>query len=321
MIKRCSTWLTFLAAGALAASAFGQSPDPQDRRLSRQRSSTSSGGSGGSGGPAITPTPPSDQRVPLPGARPPPPRPPAPAPEDDRSAIERARDAEQATRERHGLDARRDPTPRDDRARPRYPRRPYGYYDYWVHDRNRYYDDGYRGYEPPPLDRGYDRAADGDEPADRGAPPGAALPPEDLMGDDDEQPAELRKALEASAEYRDATAELLRAWAEYASAAEVVLLRLRPTPRYQRALAALREAEAKLARVRDREMPRGAPAVNLVTAAQQALLARRQVRSLEEKAIDADSTARPAKQRVDDAVERRNRVRDEIKQKVGEPAG
>jgi Rps23 Pro-64 3,4-dihydroxylase Tpa1-like proline 4-hydroxylase len=61
--------------------------------------------------------------------------------------------------------------------------------------------------------------------------------------------------------------------------------------------------------------------VNLVTVAQQAMLARRAVRNLEEKAIDADSTARRAKQRVDDAVDRRNKVRDEVRQKLGGAAG
>jgi hypothetical protein len=304
MTKRFNRWLTVLAAGVLTASALGQARDTQDRGLSRQRSS---GGSGSGSGPAITPTPPSDQRVPLPGDRPPPQR----AAPDDRPTgrpPESTGPRDTSPRDDH----------RDDRTRPRYPRRPYGYYDYWVYDRNRYYDDGYRGYEPPPpADRGYDRAADGDAPADDAKGPGAALPPEDLMGDDEEQPAELRKALEASPEYREATAELLRAWAEYTRAAEVVIGRLRPTPRYQRAQAALRDAEAKVARVRDR----GAPEVNLVTAAQQAMLARRGVRNLEEKAIDADSTARRAKQRVDDAVERRNKVREEIKQKLAGATG
>ena len=326
MSKRCSKWLTVVAAGALAASALAQSQDNQDRSATGRRTTTtttggSGGGSSGRSGPAITPTPPADQRAPLPRDRPAPPPPPRSTAQDDRSSNDRARGGEQEARDRTRGSTPRDDRDgrRDDRYRGPYPRRPYGYYDYWVYDRSRYYDDGYRGYDPtpPPADRGYDRAADPEEAADREAAPGAALPPDELMGDDEELPAALRKALEGSAEFREATAELLRAWAEYARSADAVLQRLRPMQAYQRALAALREAEAGVARVRDRK----APAVNLVSAAQTAMLARREVRKLEEKAVDADSTARQAKRRVDDAVERRNRVRDEVRQKLGEAAG
>ena len=302
-MRRCSTALAFVAAAALTASALGQSDDAQDRGTSRQRSSTSS--SSGRSGPAITPTPPADQRVPLPGGRgrdraPQPRTPPDQSPPGDGAGDRPPRERDPGV----GDDDRRD------RYRPRYPRRPY-YYDYWIYDRGRYYDDGYRGYEP--TDRGNVRPVD--EAADRPAGLGA-LPPDDLMGDDDELPAEVRKALEASPEYREATAELLRAWADYARTAEQVLLRLRQDARYQRALADLREAEAKVAAVRDRS--RGVPAVNLVTVAQEALLARRAVRSLEEKAIDADRDASRARERVDEAVERRNKVREEFKERFAD---
>ena len=236
---------------------------------------------------------------------------------DERSAVERARDAEADARDRHGLDR-----PDSDRRRggrgdhddhhdhdgyDRRRRRPLTYYEPWVYDDRRYYDDGYRGNEPPtaPEPATAQEAADG--PA--GERPGALLPPDELMEDPD-TPAALRKALEASPQYREATAQLLRAWATYARAAEQVLLRLRPAPEYRKAMQQLRAAEKKVEAVRERD--RGAPAVNLVSAAQEALLARRQVRAIEQKAIDADPVARRARQEVDKAIDHRNKIRDDI---------
>jgi hypothetical protein len=215
-----------------------------------------------------------------------------------------------------------------DHDRPHH-RRPYYFYDPWVYvpyrpydgyvpydDRYRPYDDGYRGwdddrgYSPEPVD-----TRNGADKADS-TPPGGLLPPEDLMDDADQPPA-LRKALETSAAYREATADLLRAWADYARASEQVLQRLRGEPGYRKAQADLRDAEAKVAALRDRAA--AVPAVNLVSAAQQAMMARQTVRMLEQKAIDADPTARKAKQQVDQALERRKKVRDEIAAKL--PAG
>ena len=232
---------------------------------------------------------------------------------DERSAIERARDAEADARDRYGLD-RPDSDRRrggrgdhDDRDGYDRRRRPLTYYEPWVYDDRRYYDDGYRGNEPPAAPEPADAREAADGPA--GERPGALLPPDDLMEDPD-TPAALRKALEASPQYREATAQLLRAWAAYARAAEQVLLRLRPAPEYRKAMQQLRAAEKKVEAVRERD--RGAPAVNLVSAAQEALLARRQVRAIEQKAIDADPVARRARQEVDKAIEQRNKIRDDI---------
>src|SRR4051812_21421754 len=183
----------------------------------------------------------------------------------------------------------------------RYRRPPIGPYGYGTYDPYRYYNDRYSGwdagdpgYAPQPLDARDPRVA-GDRDA-AGPAPGALLPPEDLLDDGDVSPA-LRKALDASAPYREATAQLVRAWAEYARAAEQVLQHLKGDRRYQLSLAKLKDAEAKLAAVRDRGDK--LPAVNVVTATQQAMLARREVRRLEQQAIDADPTAKRAKQQVD----------------------
>ena len=205
-------------------------------------------------------------------------------------------------------DADRDRARDRERDRNRYPRPRY-YYDPPGYDRYRGWDDGYRGYDPvPPVP--FDP-----QPTE---PPGGAdapglLPPDDLLDDGDLPPA-LRKALDASPQYREATAQLLRAWADYARAAEQVLQRLANNPKYQRARADLRQAESKVAAVRDRAG--NVPAVNLVTAAQEAMLARRAVRALEEQALNADPLARRAKQAVDQAVERRNKIRDDIAGKL-----
>jgi hypothetical protein len=213
----------------------------------------------------------------------------------------------------------------DDGRRNRGPR----YYDYRRYDRYRY-DGPYRYYDdrpvypPVPSDYGYGRdlpateppgAFPGDVPADApaaGPGGGGLLPPDELM--DDDAPAALRKALDGSPQYREATAQLLRAWADYARAAEQVLLRLRSNAAYQKALADLKDAESRVAALRDRGG--NVPAVNLVTAAQRAMLARRAVRAQEEKALDADPNARRMKQLVDQAIERRNTIRDEIAAKL-----
>ena len=131
---------------------------------------------------------------------------------------------------------------------------------------------------------------------------------------DEDLPAALRKAVDGSPQYREAMAQLLRAWAEYARAADTALSRLRNNAAYQKALAQLREAEAKVANLRDRGG--NVPAVNLVSAAQQAMLARRAVRAQEERAIDADPAARRAKEQLEQAIDRRDKVRDEIAAKL-----
>ena len=110
----------------------------------------------------------------------------------------------------------------------------------------------------------------------------------------------------------------MRSWADYARAAEQVLQRLKNQPRYQRALATLRDADAKLAAVRDHGEK--VPAVNIVSATQDAMLARREVRRLEQQAIDADPAAKPAKDQVDQAVQRRKKIRDDIASKFPQDA-
>lgn len=266
--------------------------------------------------PERTPLPPMGGYTPLPGARPP--------REDALSdpPSERGRrdtTAEDDNNARHEVDRDRphETTRRDDDRNDGgrfYRNRGQRYYNDSAYDRYPRHDDGYRGYNPQPPAAPDDGVVT-DRPADR-ARPNPLLPPDDLLGDDEDAPAALKKLLDGSPQYREATAQLLRAWADYARAAEKALQRLRPNPRYQKALSELADAEAKAAEVRDRP---GMPAVNLVTAAQQAMLARRAVRKLEETAIDADPVARRAKQKVDDAVERRNTIRDDLAAKL--PAG
>ena len=320
---------TFALAGCVAlfawgGASFGQSSGDDDSARPRR---PTPGNIRPLPRPEPTPMPPSGPNRPLPGrpARPPardpaPSNPPpgtgagvdtrgsgVPAPNYDDSDGDGQRDRGGYPAPDRGPDD--DDRDRDrDRSRDRY-RRPAYYYDDWRYDRYRGYDDGYRGYDPVPP------APVAPEPTD---PPGGAdapglLPPDDLMNDDD-LPAALRKALEASPQYREATAQLLRAWADYARAAEQVLQRLRPNAKYQRALADLRQAESKVAAIRDRGG--NVPAVNLVSAAQEAMLARRAVRAVEEQAIDADPVARRAKQQVDEAVERRNKIREDIAAKL-----
>lgn len=283
-------------------------PDPQRVPLPPVGGRTPIGGGGQPDAPAPRPRPRDPPRDSSRDQNPPP-------ADEPRSATEHARDLEDDARRRHGLDSPNDNgghdsrDDRDDRGRYRRP----GYYDHWRDDRYRGYDD-YRGYEPlPPQDAGYGRAGrPATDPAGGHARAGALLPPDDLM--DDDHPPALRRALDASPQYREATAQLLRTWADYARAAEQVLQRLRSNPAYRRALTALAEAETKVAALRDRGG--NVPAVNLVDAAQQALLARRAVRSQEERAIDADPIARRAKQQVDQVVARRNKIRDDIAAKL-----
>jgi hypothetical protein len=310
-----------LAAFGLGAVAYGQvstdrntgqprnqpqQPPPADRRAPLP-------------GDNRVPTPPADQRVPLPstGNRPQSPG----AGQGQPGASRPGSTGDGGTHAPGDINGDgRNNDRRDDwreRNRWRYPRPYPGYYDYTVYDRNRYYDDGYRPYDPTPVPA--DRYPAGDVPAteppagDRARARDPMLPPEDLVGDEDQPPA-LRKALDASPQYREATAQLLRAWADFARAAEQVMQRLRPTQKYQRAMTSLREAEAKVVNVR--EQGANVPAVNLVSAAQDAMLARRAVRALEEQAINADPLAKRAKDQVDQAVDRRNKIRDDIASKL-----
>jgi hypothetical protein len=254
------------------------------------------------------------------------------APDGPYNAIKHANDLEDAARRRHGLGTSDNYDPnRAGRQGYGYGRgggyRQPGYSDYnpWRYDNYRRYNDGYRPYEdpyrynpPPTPQRDYGYGYGGEVPVTTQPPTdaapgvGALLPPDGLM--DEDLPPALRKAVDASPQYREAMAQLLRAWAEYARAADTVLSRLRNNPAYQKALAELRDAEAKVANLRDRGG--NVPAVNLVTAAQQAMLARRAVRAQEERAIDADPTARKAKEQLGQAVERRDKVRDEIAAKL-----
>lgn len=264
--------------------------------------------------PERTPLPPMGGYTPLPGARPP--RQDAPtAPPRERVRRDTTEKDDDNARRQVDRDRPHETTRRDDHRNDRlYRNRRQGFYNDSAYGRYPRYGDGYRGYNPqPPV--APDDGVVTDRPADR-ARPNPLLPPDDLLGDDDDAPAELKKLLDGSPQYREATAQLLRAWADYARAAEKALQRLRPNPRYQKALSELADAEAKAAEVRDRP---GMPAVNLVTAAQRAMLARRAVRKLEETAIDADPVARRAKQKVDDAVERRSTIRDDLAAKL--PAG
>jgi hypothetical protein len=326
--SRATVW-TVAAAGCLlsAVAARGQSSDSDDPPR-RERRTVSEPRSEGVSRPPIQREP-----VPLPERNPPPlgstdrlpNAPPArgrdrrPEESADRDPIDHARNLADDSRRRHGLGGSdgTNPPGGDDGAR-RYPPRVPPYYDPWGYDRNRYWDDGDRGYDPEPLDGPRDRRRRDDDdddarPDDGPLPPGALLPPEGMI-DDEDAPAPLKKALDASPPYREATAQLLRAWATYARAAEQVVQRLRKTAPYRQAMAQLRGAEARVEMIRAREA--GAPAVRLVGAAQEAMLARRAVRRLEEQAINADPVARRAKQDVDQAIERRNKIRDDIASKL-----
>jgi hypothetical protein len=337
--SRATVW-TVLAAGCLMpfAAARGQSSTSDDQPR-RERRSVSEPRSEGTSRPPIQREP-----VPLPERNPPPlgstdrlpdatparertrdaarqrDQRPDVAPDEsaDRDPTEHARDLENDARRRHGLGG----SGGGDNPRRYPPRRPY--LEPWDYNRGGYWDDGYRGYDPEPLQDPRDRRGRDDDddnvndkgnnrPDDGPLPPGALLPPEGMI-DDADAPAPLKKALDASPQYREATAQLLRAWATYAQAAERVLNRLRSSPPYRRAVAQLRAAEDKVESVR--VSTRGAQVEPLVTAAQEAMLARRAVRTLQEQAIDADPTARRARQQVDQAIERRNQIRDDIAAKL-----
>jgi hypothetical protein len=263
-----------------------------------------------------------------------------PAPQEDVTgngpydAIRHANDVVDQTRRRHGLgtsdDYDRDRTGRDGYGygrrgyrRPYYYDYPYGGYDNYRPYGYGYppYNDPYRYNQPLPQDYGYDNGygfggvppKGADQPGEAAPAAGLGLLPPDGLMDEDLPPA-LRKAVDASPQYREAMAQLLRAWADYARAADAALSRLRNDRAYQKALADLREAEAKVANLRDRGA--NVPAVNLHTAAQQAMLARRAVRAQEDRAIDADPNTRRAKQQLEQAVERRDKIRDEIAAKL-----
>jgi hypothetical protein len=276
-------------------------------------------------------------------------------PEQPESAIEHARRLDREARERYGL-----PQPgfgdghRPHRAWPR----PY-YQPYWVYEP--YWGDGYR----PPYQEGWqdnwgngqggggllqDNGADARDP--RGLPPindgrGAAggdargtglgeatvpfLPPDEVLGDGDLSPA-LRKALDGSPEWRQATAALIRAWSEYAQAANRVLADVRRTSDYRRAIADYKRAQARvdvLQGVGAGAAPVAQPALGgnragdpladrLVPAADEAIRARRVVQSMERDALGRDAQVRSAQRRVDDAIERRDKVRDAVAAKLPE---
>src|SRR5215218_1330352 len=193
-------------------------------------------------------------------------------PPRNESAIEHARRLDREARDRYGLSQ---PGGVGGGYRPSPWPRPY-YHDYWVYDR--YWGDDHR----PPYregwqdDWGNDVGGGGggavqddwggvNDPGGGLAPQndarGAAagdgrgtglgestvpmLPPDDVLGDGDLSPA-LRKALDASAEWRQATAALIRAWAEYAQAANHVLADVRRTPDYRRALAEYQRAQSRV---------------------------------------------------------------------------
>jgi len=317
--------LSFTAAVALlgvSAVAFGQVGVGTDRNTGQPRNQQPQqqqppANPRPNPGDQRVPLPSADQRAPLPGARP------TPAPSSPGSTgngntrgndngAPPARDVD-----RGGTNDDRFNRDRW-RGRPGYP----GYYNNWGYDRYRYYDDGYRPYDngyrpyepqtyPPEAPPAEPPAAPAAERGNNARNHDPLLPPDDLMGDADAPPA-LQKALDASPQYREATAKLLRAWADYARAAEQVMQRLRATPRWQRAYEAVRAAEGKVAGIREQ----GLPAVNIVDAAQTAMLARRTLRSMEEQAINADPLAKRAKEQVDQAVDQRNKIRDDIASKL-----
>jgi hypothetical protein len=130
------------------------------------------------------------------------------------------------------------------------------------------------------------------------------LPPDEVLGDGDLTPAQ-RKALEGSAEWRGATAALLRAWAEYAQAANRVLADVRRTAEYRKALADYKRAQARV------DVVQAVPE-RLVPAADAAIQARRVVQSMERDALGRDAQVRSAQRRVDEAIDERNKVRDAV---------
>ena len=277
-----------------------------------------------------------------------------PKEEDDRSAAERTRDLRDDAIRRHGLgdpdssggdsggDRGRD---RDrDRGHDR-PRGGYGYPPYYYgntgfYGNGGYYNNGgyYGGYDHG-YDSGYERgvrdglsqqqpieprtsrgaiddadAAADDGRMDRKPPPGMPrVPPDEILGDTDVSPA-LRKALDASPEYKKATAELIKAWTQYAEAAEKVLEGLALSQKYKLALSEARKAEAALAQLSN---GRGNPADDkLLAATGEARKAREKVRAMERLAIDTDKSCQRLRKNLDLVIEKRTKIRGTIAAKL-----
>jgi hypothetical protein len=163
-----------------------------------------------------------------------------------------------------------------------------------------------------PLDDA-DAAAD-DGRMDRKPPPGMPrVPPDEILGDTDVSP-ELRKALDASPEYKKATAELIKAWTQYAEAAEKVLEGLALSQRYKLALSEARKAEAALAQLSN---GRGNPADDkLLAATGEARKARDKVRAMERMAIDTDKSCQRLRKNLELVIEKRKKIRDSIAAKL-----
>lgn len=275
------------------------------------------------------------------------PRPVQQRPQGTQSAIEHARELEADARRRHGLPARPGSGNSDPGTTPRPV--PPRYYDYWVYDGFTY------GNQPPHRDwrdrrRGWAdgggpvgldvdeardaldrrrRNVDARDPGHRAAdrrrgqqvPDGAPqLPPDELLGDEGMSDA-LKKALDGSPEWKQAAADLMRAWGGYAEAVERVLGELGDRPEYRRAQAALRQAKAKLEAVQaparapagqGRAVRPDAGADRLLAAAEAALKARRAVRGLETAALSADPAVQRAEARLDETIDRRNEIRDKV---------
>jgi hypothetical protein len=286
----------------------------------------------------------------------PPPRP-GSEPQDVRADIARARQLEADARRRYGLDGGDSgggnsgrnggggigngggwtgrPWPHHRRYRGYYPgyyySPPYvavpydtgGYTD--PGDRREWVDEGV-----PPADAGQRNAGGGN--ANRGgadAPPRVPnLPPDELLGDDEMTPA-LQRALDASTEWKQATADLILAWGAYADAVDAVLGGLQDKPEYRRARAELLRTKARLdaaqaaagaaALRRGAQAAPEAPPEKLVSAADEALKARRAVQRLEAAALESDPDVQRAQRRLDNAIDRRNEIREKIAAKL--PAG
>jgi hypothetical protein len=322
-------------------------PIPQDSRVPLPRDSRAPLGSSGLQG--LPPASDRSRQGPVDPPRNNTPRPrPGTEPQDVRADINRARQLDNEARRRYGLGGASGGGGANHGGwgdRPwRYPR---GYHNYGRNygstDRYWYdppyvtgpYDDG--GFNDPPARREW---ADDIGPVDAGPrDPGGAnragadqaeadagprlpdLPPDELLGDDDPSPA-LRQALDASAEWKQATAELIRAWGEYAGAVDRVLGGLRDKPEYRRVRAEMLRAKARLDAARAAagaaELRRGRaaraepPPDRLVGPAEEAIKARRAIRQLEAAALSTDPDVQRAERRLDNAVDRRNKVRDAV---------
>jgi hypothetical protein len=158
------------------------------------------------------------------------------------------------------------------------------------------------------LPRGGGGAAVADDRGGLGEGGVPLLPPDDVLGDGDLTPAQ-RKALDASPEWRQATAALLRAWADYAQAANRALADVRRTAEYRKALADYKRAQARVDAVQ-------AVPERLVPAADAAVQARRVVQSMERDALGRDVQVRSAQRRVDEAIGQRDKVRDAVVAKL-----